>query len=376
MVCWQRHLSLKQFGNATAVHNSIIALQRVLCAVAAVSIMANLDQIAENQRKAVLRAFNDVIASIRDTAQINDITALIDAGRVDDVIDLLQLNRARFAGLEQAITESYRTGGEAAIGQIGRVPVDGMNMRIVFDMRSPAAESWLMAMSSNRVVEIVTEQRNLIRSALTEGIARGDNPRTTALDIVGRIDPVTRTRTGGVVGLTENQQQWVSNARQELNDLNSNYLTRKLRDRRFDKTIARAMENGEPLTQSQIDRAITQMQNRALKYRADTISRTESLNALRAGHHQAIMQAVNDGDVDKENTYHTWDATGGQRTRDWHMSADGQRKPIDQPFEVDGELLQYPGDPAGSAGNVINCRCRERIEIDFAGSLKKVDGFR
>jgi hypothetical protein len=31
--------------------------------------------------------------------------------------------------------------------------------------------------------------------------------------------------------------------------------------------------------------------------------------------------------------------------------------PIDEPFIVSGEELMYPGDPSGSAGNVINCRC-------------------
>jgi hypothetical protein len=27
------------------------------------------------------------------------------------------------------------------------------------------------------------------------------------------------------------------------------------------------------------------------------------------------------------------------------------------PFDIGGEALMYPGDPAGSAGQVINCRC-------------------
>ncbi len=30
-----------------------------------------------------------------------------------------------------------------------------------------------------------------------------------------------------------------------------------------------------------------------------------------------------------------------------------------QPFIVGGEQLQYPGDPAGSAWNVISCRCTQ-----------------
>jgi hypothetical protein len=31
--------------------------------------------------------------------------------------------------------------------------------------------------------------------------------------------------------------------------------------------------------------------------------------------------------------------------------------PIDDFFDVGGEKLKYPGDPRGSAGNVIQCRC-------------------
>ena len=40
-----------------------------------------------------------------------------------------------------------------------------------------------------------------------------------------------------------------------------------------------------------------------------------------------------------------------------HIAADGQIVPLDQPFDVGGELLMYPGDPNASAGNRVNCRC-------------------
>ena len=336
--------------------------------------MANLTTTKTQQQRAVLRAFNSVIASIRDSVTLADLTALIEQGRIDQAIDMLQLDRATFAPLEQAIAEAYRTGGETAMGQIGRVPVDGMDMRMVFDVRSPAAEAWL-GKSSERIVEIVGEQRRVIRQTLQAGMAAGNNPRTTALDIVGRIDPVRRVRVGGVLGLTEQQAGWVANAREELLNLDANYFTRSLRDKRFDATVRRAIDDGKPLTHDQVDKAITQMQNRAQRYRGETVARTESLNALRAGHHDAVMQAIETGDVDPRDTYHTWDATGGGRTRDAHMEADGQRKPINEPFEVGGELLRYPGDPAGSAENIINCRCVERTEIDFAGKLKRIEGF-
>lgn len=54
----------------------------------------------------------------------------------------------------------------------------------------------------------------------------------------------------------------------------------------------------------------------------------------------------------------TWLATGDHRTRPAHEDADGQTVPLDQPFDVGGENLMYPGDADnGSAGNIINCRC-------------------
>jgi hypothetical protein len=52
-----------------------------------------------------------------------------------------------------------------------------------------------------------------------------------------------------------------------------------------------------------------------------------------------------------------WVATLDRRTREAHISADGQRVLVNEPFSVGGELLQFPRDPRGSAGNVINCRC-------------------
>ena len=54
-----------------------------------------------------------------------------------------------------------------------------------------------------------------------------------------------------------------------------------------------------------------------------------------------------------------WVATADDRTRPDHAAADGQEVPNDEPFEVGGELMMYPGDISlgASAWNVIQCRC-------------------
>jgi hypothetical protein len=45
------------------------------------------------------------------------------------------------------------------------------------------------------------------------------------------------------------------------------------------------------------------------------------------------------------------------------MAADGQVVGLDEPFIVGGEQLMYPGDPAGSPGNICNCLCDTFPEV-------------
>ena len=55
----------------------------------------------------------------------------------------------------------------------------------------------------------------------------------------------------------------------------------------------------------------------------------------------------------------TWHTILDKRTRDWHAEVNWQTKPITEPFEVNGELLQFPRDESlgASGGNIVNCRC-------------------
>jgi len=97
-------------------------------------------------------------------------------------------------------------------------------------------------------------------------------------------------------------------------------------------------------------------------YRAERIARTEI--------HTGMALSLDAEARDLGFTEKRWVATIDGRTRQSHALANGQRKPIDQPFLVGGERLRFPHDPAGSAGNVINCRCT----ITFhGGEAEQVD---
>jgi len=346
--------------------------------------MPDLLAIQTSHEAKVLAAFRESIQAVRDQATIAEIVRLLEAGDVDGVITLLDLDQSTFEPLEEAIRQAYREGGLVGAEQIGSIPIDAGTVAAKFSMQSQAAVQWITNMSARLVTEIVDDQRQMIRERLTEAVSSGVNPRTAALDLVGRIDQRTKKRAGGFIGLTSGQAKWAANARTELESLDSSYFQRKLRDKRYDSTIRKAINEGKPLNQTQIARIVNSMQHKILKYRGDVISRTESLNALRAGQYEAIRQAAEKGEVSLQEVMKEWDATMDKRTRLDHMemeatySGDGAI-PFNQVFIApDGSRLRFPGDVelGASAKEVIQCRCRCVYKIDFIGRQARVEGFR
>lgn len=328
----------------------------------------------------MLRAFLDSVAEIKNTVKITQLTALIEAGNIDGAIRLLGLDPAAFEGMDEALRQSFRTGGMTGAAQFGDIPTTVGDIPMRFNMRNPAAEEWLLTNSSELVVEMSQSQTELVRQVLTDDLAQGINPKQSALDLIGRTDS-TGKRTGGLIGLTEQQAGWVSTARTELEELNPNYFTRTLRDKRLDGVIRKAMNSGTPLTPQQINRAVTRLQGRTLKYRGDVIARTESINALRAGHEESVNQAIELGEVDARDVSGEWDSSGNDgRTRDSHLLMEGQKRAHGVPFDfvlTVGQAM-FPGDSSLGAdpSELIQCRCKKNTTIDFLGRLKRVEGFR
>lgn len=88
--------------------------------------------------------------------------------------------------------------------------------------------------------------------------------------------------------------------------------------------------------------------------RATSIARTETIGAYNGGQLAAARVRSEASGVTLEKV---WLATIDSRTRKDHYKADGQRVPIDQPFEIGGRELDHPGDPTAPAAQVVNCRC-------------------
>jgi hypothetical protein len=91
--------------------------------------------------------------------------------------------------------------------------------------------------------------------------------------------------------------------------------------------------------------------------RAMRISRTMSTAAANGGKLEGWKQS----DV---VTKKLWRSANQSRTRKSHKKANGQEKPLDEPFEVGDDELMHPGDPNGSAKEIVNCRCTMQAVMD------------
>jgi hypothetical protein len=94
------------------------------------------------------------------------------------------------------------------------------------------------------------------------------------------------------------------------------------------------------------------------EHRADTIARTEVNMAANAGV-QSWGSVLSDAGF---TTTKVWYAMDDARTRPTHREADGQEVGLDEPFNVGGYDLDFPGDPNGPAEEVVNCRCTHLIQ--------------
>lgn len=204
------------------------------------------------------------------------------------------------------------------------------------------------------------------------GLEAGQGPRTVALDLVGRVNRMTGLREGGIIGLNSSQKDYVISARRELASgdpgLLRNYLTRARRDANFDRFVARSIASGKPIAAADIDRMTSRYKDRLLQLRAETIARTESITALRAGKQEGYRQLVDSGAVRDDQITRTWSDTGDGRTRPSHHAANGQKvRGLNTPFQLSGGQVMFPGDTSlgAPASLTANCRCLETIRIRF-----------
>lgn len=265
------------------------------------------------------------------------------------------------------------------------------NIIFSFEMQNPRAEARIRSEAAARVAGYVDEQVQSARRVIADGFARGEGPQTIAIDIAGRVNPISGRREGGIVGLSDPQVGYVDSMRARLLSGDPDEMMKvlgrfdkdgkwipgtgmTLRDRRYDGAVKRAIAaiakgKSNPLTRDKIDELTAKYSDRLLARRAEDIARTETASGVEMARAEATRQALEKAGLVDDAVTKEWIHQGGIRhARDTHLSMNG--KTVDGMEAVfhlpDGSVMLHPHDPAGGVKNNANCRCRGDIVIDWA----------
>ena len=289
--------------------------------------------------------FTVLVAGIKDSTTVEELVLLLEGGRINEAFAFLDDHVARFATTtNQAFVDAADDTAKFLDSKTAFV--------VDFDATNQRAVNVMQQRKLRVITEFTQEQRNATRQALTRGIELGTNPRAQARAFRDSI------------GLTSRQEQIVANYRRSLIEGRADALTRRLRDKRFDSTVARAQRTGEPLSRAQIDKMVTRYRQRWVKYRAETIGRTEALSAVHEGKDEMYKQAFDTGKLDPSKIIRIWNVTVDGREREHHGSMTLQERRVGVPFTSGlGNSLMFPGDTNAPAEDRADCRCAESTRI-------------
>lgn len=387
-----------------------------------------LESLIEKLEPALAAAFLAAVALLRAGVDYSRLILALRAGDIDEAIDALNLDQGVFSsyvmerqsGYVQAATVEAATltkqrakafqaprrpslTGPAAepAGPIRTPPpalsFDGPTPTPIlfrFDMTNPRAEARIRTEAATGVQGYVQEQIDVARKVIGDGFQRGEGPQTIATDIAGRINPVSKRREGGIIGLSEPQAGYVENMRRRLlsddpdemmkvlGDFDSDGKWREgtgqtLRDRRYDRTIMKAIRDvaagkPNPLSRDKVAEMAAKYSDRLIARRAEDIARTETAQGVMMARAEATRQALEKAGLSLDAVTKTWMHSGGpKKARDWHLAMNEKTvEGLDAPFILpDGSVMLHSHDPAGGVRNNVNCRCNTDFAIDWTAGL-------
>jgi hypothetical protein len=140
----------------------------------------------------------------------------------------------------------------------------------------PETAQWVNTFVGTQIRDITATTRQAVQQVLRAGWNAGTAPRPLARQI------------RDVIGLTPRQAQTIERLRGQLQAQG--------------KTVA------------QVQRSVEQATTKALRYRAETIARTESLTLANRGSFETTTQAVRRGYIDEQRLRRFWLVTEGKNT--------------------------------------------------------------
>lgn len=320
------------------------------------------------------RAFHEAIANIRASMNWPEFLAALARADIDTAVAALRIDADAFLMLWQRENEAFIAGATKTVEtlRISGVP-PGAGIR--FDMRNPRAEAWMTVETGRRIQQVAEETQQAAREVIQRGYQAGRGPRDIATDVAGRV--VGGSRRGGVIGLDAARALRLDAVTQGMKTADG--VRDLIAERRDGSLGLRYTVN--PATKARILRAyragtavsvpdqkvsVDQLRNKLLKDRADTISQTETAQAVMAGRLEEWRQVLEKLGRSEADVIKTWQhGPGGTDPRPHHAAMNGNSiRGLSAPFEFNnGTRLQCAHDPNGLPSEVIRCTCNTTFRL-------------
>lgn len=331
-------------------------------------------ELQQRYGRALAEAFFRAVDDLRAGIELQRVSVAIENGDIDAALEALHIDPAAYAELSEITRQAYLESGRAAVQELPKRAPDGTALVVRFDGSNPEAERWLSTSSSTLVTRITEDQRQVVRDRLLLGMQKGQSPRVVALDIVGRINRASGKREGGILGLSSVQAQYVDTARDELASddpaVLGHFLTRARRDRRFDRSITKALREEKALAPDIARKALAGYERRLLQLRGEMIGKVEVFNALAEAKDRAYWQAVEDGKIAADTVTIRWRHLSNEHPRLDHVAMNGKTIKMGERFVLpDGTLMRFPHDPSASAKHNAGCHCQGDYRVNWLATI-------
>lgn len=325
---------------------------------------AAIQALVKQLEPSIAKSFSDAVYSARGRVNIAELIAAMQSGDLAAAQNMLTMTDADFAPVKEAIRGAYVQSGQSAAAILPR----GIAAKWGFDSFDPRAVAFITEHGAALVQGIIADTQEATQAVLTRALTEQRSLREAALDIVGRLNTRTGKREGGILGLTSQMTDEITNARAILSDPNrlreylvkdqvtGRWKTKYARaDQRFKNVVVKAINEGRGLTKAEIERGLELHKNKLLKVRGQMIARNEAFTAQATGRDLAMQQIKERPDI--ETVTVRWQHNLSQNPRDDHVAMDGTVIDLGQTFNFPDAQMKHPHDPAGGASHSIGCRC-------------------
>jgi HK97 family phage portal protein len=291
-------------------------------------IWKRLQEIANSGSAATKKNILAAASKVKSGVDISSLRSALENGDVEKGMKAIPWNE--FESLELPITAELKSILTKS-GKLGSLDLNDKGINYAFNSADPVVTKWLKDQSGELISNITTSSREAIQSILTRGVSKGQT--------VDKISALIREE----IGLHPRYADAVDKYRQLLED---RYEREEIKD-----SALKAAAEAEKYA------------NKLLRYRADTIARTETIRASNVGIHESWRQAVENGLMDRDEWEREWVASD---PCDLCLELDGTRAPLFEPFvDEEGEEYDMPPDPHP------NCRCS--VALVYVGSGANAD---